>query len=290
MGHGLEALGGVYLQLAPAYGSFGETIPMHAHNTVLDLWLAWGLPVGTLVALFVLGWWGRALLRLQQRDELALWLMPTAMLLHAMLEYPLHYGFFLWPFFLLLGVLNAPRAPAPLQVSPVDCPPVAGGTRAHWRQALAGTWLLVGLGAMFFAWKAYVETEALYTQVRNRGLTLDEMHARTHPWSQTMFPRLLNRLEWTIRPVDGRLSAAELDSLTQTATHKPYPQLMWKVAVVHAQQGRPEQASWWLSRACTMYPSQCKPLQQAWLSMSARATGSPWPAMPWSVWLEPRER
>ena len=85
-----------------------------AHNMVLDL-LVWnGLIIGALILLYFAAW----LLWLNKgvKDNISIIaaLMVSAILIHGMLEFPLHYAYFLLPAGFLLGVIQAqyPKLPS----------------------------------------------------------------------------------------------------------------------------------------------------------------------------------
>lgn len=78
----------------------------HAHNIVLELILYNGIVLGGLVVL-VLGKLLRHFLGYLRQDFFIIPFLAVALLLvHSMLEYPLHYAYFLLPFGMLIGVLG----------------------------------------------------------------------------------------------------------------------------------------------------------------------------------------
>lgn len=81
--------------------------PAYSHNLFLDVFLYCGLPVGLLlVASFLIGIWRS---RLVFRSDLGFvgFLAVLVVVFHAMLEYPLHYAFFLLPFGIVFGSVLA---------------------------------------------------------------------------------------------------------------------------------------------------------------------------------------
>ncbi len=87
------ALGGSFLQ---------------AHNVILDLILWNGIPIGLAIAAF-LAWWFWTMVR--HINSFQQWVLLSFLMVlgvHAMLEYPLQYAYFLLPAGLVMGCLNAP--------------------------------------------------------------------------------------------------------------------------------------------------------------------------------------
>lgn len=89
-----------------------ELYPTHewyksAHNLVLDLIVWNGIPIAIAILLYYICWlyW----LNKGVKDSLSICatLMVCAILIHGMLEYPVHYAYFLFPMGFLLGIIQA---------------------------------------------------------------------------------------------------------------------------------------------------------------------------------------
>lgn len=79
----------------------------HSHNILLDLIIWNGIPLGILIILGF-SWWLYQLSKLATSIEIIIALaMIGSVLVHAMLEYPLEYAFFLLPVGFLLGLIQA---------------------------------------------------------------------------------------------------------------------------------------------------------------------------------------
>ncbi|HEN9521962.1 TPA: O-antigen ligase C-terminal domain-containing protein [Acinetobacter baumannii] len=79
----------------------------HSHNIVLDIFIWNGIPLGILIIGFI-GWWLYQLSKLAISIEaFAALSMVGAVLVHAMLEFPLEYAFFLLPVGFLLGLVQS---------------------------------------------------------------------------------------------------------------------------------------------------------------------------------------
>ena len=78
-----------------------------AHNVILDLLIWNGIPIGGLIVLYVAGWLYWLNKGIKEPISLVATLMVCAILIHAFLEYPIHYAYFLLPIGLLLGIIQA---------------------------------------------------------------------------------------------------------------------------------------------------------------------------------------
>lgn len=85
-----------------------------AHNVILDL-LVWnGIPIGGLILVYLSGWLYWLNRGAKDIESIVLILMACAILIHALLEFPIHYAYFLLPLGFILGVIQAryPRLPS----------------------------------------------------------------------------------------------------------------------------------------------------------------------------------
>jgi O-antigen ligase len=274
LGHGFGAVANAHLRLAPAYGAFDYTIAQHAHNTVLDMLANFGVPLGGVIVSGMLWLWGRAWLNSKESAQQFVWLMTTAMLVHAMLEYPLHYGFFFWLLCLLLGALGG----QPWRLFTLRYPvPAALG------------WLAVYAAVAIPVWLAYVQVESLYTLYRQRGPEFAQralQNSDAQLLGKVLFAEPYERLYWVTKPMDEvlALTPEELTRLENEARWYPLPMLGWRVAFAHAARGDGTQAAWWAERMCKMFdPRVCASAAEEW---ARKAESHPhWPTLPWDKWL-----
>ncbi len=120
---------------------------MNAHNIVLDLLAKAGV-AGLLAVLVPLAWWAFDLpKRLRSPDVAFLSAVIAVMLVHSLLEYPLHYVFFLFPFAFVLGLLDSKTLRFP-------SPPVAWG--------FSGVIVVLGAVLLVRLWADYRVLERLY--------------------------------------------------------------------------------------------------------------------------------
>ncbi|MEJ5139332.1 MULTISPECIES: PglL family O-oligosaccharyltransferase [Acinetobacter] len=78
-----------------------------AHNVILDLLIWNGIPIGGLIIVYVACWLYWLNKGIKDAVSIAAGLMVCAILIHALLEYPIHYAYFLLPLGFLLGIIQA---------------------------------------------------------------------------------------------------------------------------------------------------------------------------------------
>ena len=122
---------------------------MNAHNIALDLLAKVGL--AGLFAVFVpLAFWASGLrkrLRKPDADTAFLCALVAVMLVHSLLEYPLHYVFFLFPFAFVLGYLDGKDLRFP-------------SSGMTW--VLSGVIVACGIALVVRLWTDYKSVERLY--------------------------------------------------------------------------------------------------------------------------------
>lgn len=107
LGYGWGRSNAGYFEVYENYKQIFENIYFEkSHNLILDLilWAGWPIAIGlTALGCF---WLRRAARAVDSLDRLLVLMALCAFLAHAMLEFPLHYGYFLWPFFVLAGSIS----------------------------------------------------------------------------------------------------------------------------------------------------------------------------------------
>ena len=78
-----------------------------AHNIFLDLLIWNGIPLALLILLYFVGWLYWLNKGIKTPESLIATLMVCAILIHSMLEYPIHYAYFLLPMGFLLGLIQS---------------------------------------------------------------------------------------------------------------------------------------------------------------------------------------
>jgi len=250
------ALWRVALDVPPVQRAFEQS-----HNLVLDLVLWAGVPVGLLLAALLAWCVARPLRRL--RDGVALWALAAVLglLLHAMLEYPLHFAYLLVPAGLLLGVAVGRTEP-----------PVAR------RPALRIAGLAFGVVL------ALVARDVLEAEQNQRTLLLELARVGTvRVESPPPDLRVLSQLQafLTFVRTDPRagMADADLETMRRVATRFPYAPSLGRYAQALALNGRPDEAQRTLRVLCAMHvPERCRAARERW--DAARAEDPRLPAWP----------
>lgn len=239
------------LDFAPAHYYFQS-----AHNVVLDLLLWNGWPIGLLVAAAI-GWWFWR--RLQVCRSGAGWALLAAVLaawLHALVEYPLSYAYFLLPIGLLMGIVEGSESSAPL--------PTAR------RLSLA---LPLAVACAFGSWAAmeYVEVEASMRVQRFvlAGVGIDKVDSAPRP-DVKLLDAELALLDLATAPVRAGMSEAELAAMARLVALNAFPRPLFRYATALALNGRTQEAAQVLDKLCRMNTlALCAGAAAEWRSLQA---------------------
>ncbi len=204
----------------------------YSHNLVLDV-IAWcGIPLGLLVVGAFCWWLISSLRRVADAGDALLCMLVVTVGVHAMLEFPLYYGYFLWPVGLVAGVLGVRLK--------FKAHPIGG------RYALIAMWLVCA-GLVGVVGRDYLVAEQNYTAFR-----FETNRVGTFPPAATPDLMVLTQLEdllWMARfePAAG-ISDLEVKRLERVATMYPSLPALLKVAETLAMNNQPDRATQWLKR------------------------------------------
>jgi len=227
---------------------------LSTHNLLLELAVWAGLPVaiGVAVALAV---WLRSCLRRMSGDDasMLMCLLLVVLFVHAMLEYPLAYAYFLLPAGLLAGALNQRLA-----------------LKAFWR-APAG----LGAGLLLLATVAFAATAREYLAIEQsyRELLLEKARIQLRGPVAAPEAKLLTSLRdlidmSRILPAEG-MSDAELSWMREVASTHPGPAAFQKVAMALALNGQAAEAQRWVDMLCSIFPKgQCAAMAEGWSALA----------------------
>jgi O-antigen ligase len=213
----------------------------NSHNLMLDLAVWNGVPLA-LALCALLGWWFWKHLRASRSAaQVGLLTGVGAVFVHAMLEFPLSYAYFLVPVGLMMGALDA-----------------AAPSRTRSRLTKPAAWALVAVaGGLLVAIAAeYVEVET-----NTRTLQLELARVGTHKVVSPA-PDLALLTQWDaylrfarIEPKPGMLPG-ELDWMGKVVERFPYAHAQFNVAAANALNGRPDDARQMLARMCHLHTRQ----------------------------------
>lgn len=229
----------------------------HAHNLFLDLLVFLGIPLGMTVCIVLVSWFWKAFRAIQSRGSLWLFLFVAALGIHAMLEFPLYYAYFLLPLGLMLGAMN-----------------VGLGFRAYLhtdRWPAVVLLALAGIG-LFITAHDYLPIEENFFSLRFE-------HQKLAKPDETLLPSplVLTHLQdvlWLGR-VDPTQAHSDADVEKALRVSKSMPSLVgqYKLAVMYALNEQPEVAEYWLvamMRSNDVKPRAADELRRQWEAQTVK--------------------
>jgi len=233
-------------------------IMQFAHNVVLDLLLWNGVPLGLLI-LAGLGAWGWRQWRGPQDAERALLLTALALfLLHASLELPHAYLYFLLPAAVMMGTLSAGRPSA---------------TLAHAPAALVGAAVAVHGVALAVAAIDYGRIQDDLEAFAFRSARIGRLVVPAAPELRLLGALQAALVQMRTEPARG-MAPADLEAMRRTASRYPGHGLLLRYAEAAALNGRPDEARRALGVLCAVYSRTiCARADVAW--RQGAAAGKP---------------
>jgi len=222
-----------------------------AHNLLVDLLVYLGLPLGLMVCALLAAWGVSAVRRVQTREQLWMLLFVAALGVHAMLEFPLHYAYFLLPLGLMLGALDVALGFKPaLQTRP-------------WPAAVAMVLALLALGVTL---RDYGRIEQDFFSLRFEHQRLERSEGRSAP--EVLVLTHLQDLLWLGRVDPAQAHGGQdLERALRTTQLLPSVAGQYKLAAMYALAGQPKQAEYWLIimvRMNNLKPGTVQALRQQW--------------------------
>lgn len=252
-GYGWNQSVQAHVLLASGYPGLHVSVA-HAHNVVLDLMLWNGLPLGLLLVAGLGAWFWFQLRGASTPAQQLLLLALAVFGLHAMLELPHAYAFFLLPAALMMGALNAARPVAVLCRLP----------RAVVALVIAGQAVLLAL--MF---DDYTRVEQDLAAYRMRMARIGDLRPRPSPDLRVLQP-LQSALESLRTEPRRNMSPDELARMRRVLTRYPSAEGLFRYAQASAINGRPDEADWALKLLCSMHRIEsCEAAAMDWAAAAA---------------------
>jgi len=255
-GYGWQQVGSAQQRVAldhPPLGDFFE----HAHNFFLDLMLWNGIPVGALIT-GLLVWWFWSHIR-ACRDARVFWLLAAVggVFVHAMLELPLEYAYFLIPVGLAMGAIDG-------------LSPAQGKTLRVPRWALlCGTGLLT-LGFVVTA-SDYLKAEENYRTLRLESARIGVGGIVTPAVDLHVLTQLEAFLQFARIEAKPNMPPEQVDWMRKVALRFGYPPVLFRYALAAGLNGLPDIAQQTLERICRIHPPQrCDEAQQGWTALQTQ--------------------
>ena len=253
-GYGWTEVSSAYISVADQFPSLGSVFQL-SHNLFLDLALWTGLPIGLLVAGVLLRWFWTRFRRVRQPEDAALFMVLAAVVIHALVEFPLQYAYFLLPAGLIMGLLDT-RLGNRVAI-----------TTSYW--LLPGMWLAaaVMLGVTV---RDYAQVDANYSLLRLEQGLLGQgrgpMGGPPDVWALTQLRQWIVVARYKAHP---DMSQQALYEMTAVARSYPSFNLIYRLATALALNGRPDEARVWLRKICKIADEkQCRLAQKTWAQES----------------------
>lgn len=232
-GQGLVAQSRVVDQ-HPAGGRLME----YSHNLPMDLMVWTGVPLALVLCALLAWWFWRQFRASRSTAQVCLLTGVGGVFVHALLEFPLNYTYFLLPVGMMMGTLDA-LAPAQ--------------PRWHWPRAV--TWLLTSMAGVLLALIG-IDYVAVETNVRT--LRLEMARIGTHKiFSEA--PKLLLLSQWSaylnfarIEPKPG-MDTQTFAWMATVVERFPYASAQYNLAAANGLNGRPDEAGALLARLCHLH-------------------------------------
>jgi hypothetical protein len=224
-------------------------VTSYAHNLFIDLTLWLGIPLGLLASAAALAWLVRAASHVQNSQDALLVLAVMIMGVHAMLELPLYYAYFLLPLGLIVGMIDVRSHHRPAfttGMQPVVC-----------------LWLVCST-LFVVAVKEYFVVEQSYSELRIEAARITSKSTR-HPPDVLLLTQLRDLIILASLGPESNMTQEKIDWVTNVTLIYPSEHNLLKLATVLALNGRETQAIGWLNKLCNLYPgARCTKAQIEW--------------------------
>jgi hypothetical protein len=234
----------------------------YSHNLPIDL-LVWnGIPLG--LALCGAGAWWLAS-RIHACGNIDCWAMLAgigALLVHAMLEYPLAYAYFLFPLGMMIGVVEAQHA------STVGSSSAQGSAISR---VPFSALLTASLAVFAWVWVEYldIEDEARRQRLKEAGYVVDGQAASVP--KVVLLDHQRDFLRFRMDPAREGMAESDLDRMRNVSQRFAPPAAMLRYALAAGLNGREAEAERTLRLLCHMWSIvNCNEGREAWLSAQAK--------------------
>jgi hypothetical protein len=246
-GYGWSQISAAQMRVAADHPYVGEHIT-HSHNLVLDLVLWTGIPLGLVLTAMIFLWFTRALRAPQ--DAPAFWATCGAVgvLVHALLEYPHTYAYFLVPMGLMCGMAGRHSDSRLVEVPPV----------------VAGAAVLAFGAAMVPLLLEYPRAEDAFRDLRMESAGFAPA-GKAAPAEFTVLTQLDNLQRFGRVQARPQMPAGEVEWMRHVAQRYSYPGVMLRYALAAGLNGDAAAAQHVLRSLCRMHPrARCSELHDAW--------------------------
>lgn len=224
----------------------------HSHNLLLDLMLWNGIPIGIFLA-SILAFWSCQKIRNYTKAQTG-WLLAAfiGLGIHAMLEFPLEYAYFLIPAGLLIGCIEASTPQANIRFVTIPRK-VFGGCLA----AVTGVSMIVA--------GEWLAAEANYRSLRFESARIGEQEMASEPPNFRLLTQISALLTFARTEATPDMSAEQVEWMHKVSMRFGYPPAMLRYALAAGLNGHPREAEITLQRICRIHgPQRCTEAQEGW--------------------------
>lgn len=264
-GYGWSEVGRAQLAVASEFPSLHVTFG-HSHNIFLDLVLWTGIPLGVTISLVLIGWFVRVARSVSNDKEALLFMFLGVIGIHALLELPLHYAYFLLPVGLVVGSLNSR----------------VNSHAAIWRTprwTLGAIWLIAA-ALLFGVVRDYLRVESSFQAVRFELARIGNL-PQGRPPDVLLLTQLREQIRFMRYEPKAGMSDKDLLWICEVANSYPGSGALYKTARALALNNRPKDARVILSKVCKISSEEeCDLIRRVWeqdAQGNERIAAVPWP-------------
>ena len=226
----------------------------HAHNLFLDLLLWCGIPLGLTISSLLVAWLWRRFRAIREPASAMMFLLVVVVGNHAMLEFPLHYAYFLLPTGLVIGALDTR---------------LHGRTLAFGRRWLASVLWLGSVVLLVLVVRDYARIESSYQVLRFEWANIQTKASRDPP-DVLLLDELRDLIAFSRFEPSAGMSPEQLDWMRHVASLNPSAGVIHKLAVALVWNNRSDEATLWLRRLCAVASQvHCNAIKNAWKYQSS---------------------
>ncbi|MEG1485590.1 MAG: Wzy polymerase domain-containing protein [Bacteroidales bacterium] len=194
----------------------------HAHNLILDLIIWNGIPVGALILFILICWLVRFITLANTKENFLILSMIGAVLVHAMLEFPLEYAFFLLPVGFLFGLVQSDK-----QNANYFSIPLLGFTCI----------IVISISLYGWIWQEYRTIEGDAELARFEALNIGTLHAENKAPDIIILTQLREQIGLMRTQPKANMSNNEIDGIRKIAYRHASSPALYRYSQVLALNG-----------------------------------------------------
>lgn len=250
LGYGWDQTRWAMFEVFPRHLELAGLPFSHAHNLFLDLVLWMGIPLGGLLSLALLVWMTKRFVRIRSAEQALVFAALLAVGLHAMLELPLHYAYFLFPTGLLAGALHQMQSPEAKSTIVRRSIVLALGCTAALLLAVLS--------------RDYLRVEENHLALRFENQGVGSVHNRNPP-DTWLLEHWRGVMELSRLTPHGDMTDQEVDRWRDLAIYHSSGINLQNMLTVLSLNGRHDEAEFWAQRMCAVFePATCELIVKRW--------------------------